>query len=187
MNIYQAKLLATDIHQTGLEYICDLLIAYAYAKIGIISKASYIYNDVHEISESSAIFNTTILANYFIALTKIECNEIDDALIIISDALDEIQRRDNQSKVFFAMFEKLYIDTMKNNNRPFNLTTEWQKLKNSAPGGELARIFNENDVEEDYTEPEPEEPEVEEEYDDLAEMVSDTESENDDFKTEMHD
>ena len=186
MNIYQAKLLATDIHQTGLEYICDLLIAYAYAKIGIISKASYIYNDVHEISKSSAIFNTTILANYFIALTKIDCNEIDDALIIISDALDELQRHDNQSKVFFAMFEKLYIDTMKNNNRPFNLKTEWQKLKNSAPGGELARIFKENDIEEGYTNPEAEEPDIKEEYYDLAEMVSDTEFENNEFKTEEH-
>ena len=188
MNIYQAKLLAADIHQTGLEYICDLLIAYAYAKIGIVSKAAYIYNDIREISESSAIFNTTVLANYFIALAKIDCDEIEDALIIISDILDELQRHDNQSKVFFAMFEKLYIDTMKNNSRRFNLTSEWQKLKNSAPGGELARIFKEKEIDEAYTESEiKEKPVTEEEYDDLADMASDTESENDDFRTDVHD
>ena len=38
-NIYQAKLLALDLHQKELELFCDLLIAYAYSKIGIEEKA----------------------------------------------------------------------------------------------------------------------------------------------------
>ncbi len=37
-NIYQAKLLALDLHQKELELFCDLLIAYAYSKIGIEEK-----------------------------------------------------------------------------------------------------------------------------------------------------
>ena len=185
MNIYQAKLLAADINQTRLEYICDLLIAYAYAKIGIISKASYIYNDVLEKSEKSAIFSTTILAEYLLAITKIDSGDVSDAQIIIGNMLDIIQKHDNQSKVFFAMFEKLYIDTIKNNDRSFNLTTEWQKLKNTAPNGELERIFKDSEgteslKEEFIMEENPEEP------DDLAELVPDQEDVSDDFSTEPH-
>lgn len=37
-NIYQAKLLAADLHQIQLEMFCDLLIAYSYANIGITKK-----------------------------------------------------------------------------------------------------------------------------------------------------
>lgn len=187
MNIYQAKLLAADIHQTELEYICDLLIAFAYAKIGIVSKASYIYNDVREISENSAIFNTTILANYLIALTKIDSNEINDALLIISDTLDILQKHKNKSKVFFAMFEKLYIDTMKNNDRPFNEVSEYQKLKNTAPNGELARIFKEKEIAEQISKEAADEKIQQEDYDELAEMVSNAEEKEDEFNTEAHD
>ena len=195
MNIYQAKLLAADISQTRLEYICDLLIAYAYAKVGIISKASYIFNDILNLSEKSAIFSITVLANYLIAVTQIDNNEINEALMTISNMLDTIQKHGNQSKVFFGMFEKLYIDTMSANDRPFNVTNEWQKLRNAAPKGELTRIFKESDVVEKYPEPDvqEEEPEeviqseaAEEECDELAEMVSDSDDGDDKFKTEAH-
>ena len=194
LNIYQAKLLAADIHQTRLEYACDLLIAYAYAKIGIISKAYYIYNDIIERSENSAIFSTTVLANYFMALTKIDSGEVDEALMLISEMLDLIQKHKNQSKLFFAMFEKLYIDTMRNNDRPFNISNECQKLKSVAENGELARIFKaeelvieqttEIEASENISEGILSEENAENEYDDLAGMVPD--SDDEDYKTEPH-
>ena len=40
-NIYQAKLLSADIHQSQLEYLCEILIAYAYAKVGINEKSDF--------------------------------------------------------------------------------------------------------------------------------------------------
>ncbi len=176
LNVYQAKLLAEDIHQTQLEYICDLLIALAYAKIGIISKAYHIYNDVQETSEQSAIFNTTVLANYFTAITKIDSNELSDALVIINNMLDEIQKHGNQSKVFFAMFEKLYIDTMKQCGQRFDEDVERQKLLITAPNGELSRIYG-NVVKKsaEFTQVEK---------DDLSGMAEG--SDEDSFSTEQH-
>ena len=184
INIYQAKLLAADIHQTRLEYICDLLIAYAYAKSGINSKASYIFNDILDKSEKSAIFSVMVIANYMMSLMQKDNNEINDALMTISNMLNTIQKHDNQSKVFFAMFEKLYIDTMSENNRQFNTASEWQKLINTAPNGELARIFNGNAAKE-FSLSETQGEFEEEEFDDLAKFVPDEES-DDEFKTETH-
>ena len=189
LNVYQAKLLSEDIHQTQLGYICDLLIAYAYSKIGIISKGLYICNDILEISEKSAIFNTTILANYLIAKTKIDCNENNEALTIINNVLDKIQIHNNQAKIFYAMFEKLYIETMQKCNQPFNIITETKKLKVITGDGELARIISPSDLEvPDTTVSEKEEKQEEIDKtdpneDDLAEFVPEQE---DSFSTEPH-
>ena len=141
-NVYQAKLLACDLHQTQLEYICDLLIAYAYGKLGITVKAIHIYNDVLEKSEMSAIYNTKVISNYMLAKIKLTSGEVDEALIIINNSLDEIQKRGNQAKIFYAMFEKLYIDTMKNNNiKPFDIITEQQRLLSVVSDGRLEYII----------------------------------------------
>lgn len=187
LNIYQAKLLAADIHQTQLEYICDLLIAYAYAKIGIISKAYYIFNDVLEISENSAIFNTMALSNYLISITKIDSGEIDDALFIISNTLDEIQKYNNQAKVFYAMFEKLYIDIMqKEKKQTANISSELQKLLSVAPNGELSRICKDLDQQSDSKDEKfIQEETPSDKQDDLAELASDFADDNS-YSTETH-
>ena len=187
LNIYQAKLLAEDLHQAQLEYICDMLIAYAYTKIGIVSKGMYIYNDILKLSEKSAIFNTTVLANYFIANAKIDCNENNDALTIINNTLDDIQKHGNQAKIFYAMFEKLYIETMQKCNQPFDIKTEIQKLNTIAEKGELARFLNTSDIKIPVavtTEEKTDETVLQEE-DDLAKFVSDSDN-DDDFNTEPH-
>jgi hypothetical protein len=186
LNIYQAKLLAADINQTQLEYICDMLIAYAYAKMGILAKAFYIYNDVLEISENSAIFNVSVLVNYLITLTRIENSENEDALIIINNILDMLQKRNNQAKVFYAMFEKLYIDTTKKTGGAFNESVELQKLESIAKQGELSRIFKHVEI----TEPGKDDfiteklDLTEENEDDLAALVPD--DDGDSYETETH-
>lgn len=147
-NIYQAKLLAADIHQTQLEYICDLLIAYAYAKTGIYKKSNVIFNDVLEKSESSAIFNIVFIARYLIAKIKAVAGESEDLIILINDSLSELQKHNNEAKVFYAMFEKLYIDTQKDTLSEEELIIEQQKLLALSPNGEMERIIRSTDFKE---------------------------------------
>ncbi len=118
-NIYQAKLLALDLHQKELELFCDLLIAYAYSKIGIEEKAKMIYSDVLNTAEKSAMFNITCAARYFKALVS-----KDEALLLVSDSLAAIQKYGNQAKILYALFEKLYIDIAE-----IDTDSELQKLE----------------------------------------------------------
>ena len=140
-NIYQAKLLASDLRQTQLELICDLLIAYAYSKIGINKKAEIIYNDVLEKSENSAIFNTMTFAKYFIALLKLSDAKVEEALLIINDTLALLQKYNNQYKIMYALFENLFVKIVKEHEiSAVNIDSEEQKLALLMEDGKLARI-----------------------------------------------
>ena len=141
-NIYQAKLLASEIHQTQIEMFCDLLIAYSYANIGIKQKAEIIYNDVLEKSENSAIFNILTLAKYFLALLYISENRENEAMLIINDALALLQRYNNQAKIMYVIFEKLFIKTAQALElNSIDLDLEEQKLALAAKDGELSRLL----------------------------------------------
>ena len=142
-NIYQAKLLTADIHQLQLELFCDLLIANSYANIGIAKKAESIYNDVLERAESSAIFNIIMLAKYFIARLLLKNSKEEEALLIINDTLALLQNRNNQAKIFYVLFEKLFIDTVREYNiSSINLDSEEQKLALATSDGKLSRLVN---------------------------------------------
>ena len=115
-NIYQAKLLALEIHQTEIEKFCDLLIAFAYSKIGLNEKAESIYTDVLQDAEQTAKFNILVLVNYLIAKIKIKDKLPEEAMLIVNDMLALIQKNDNQAKMMYALFEKMYIDLVKEFN-----------------------------------------------------------------------
>ena len=152
-NCYQAKLLASDLHQSQIERFCDILIAYAYANIGIKQKAEAIYKDVIEKAEKSAIFNSLILSKYFMAKLKISNHEYEEATLLINDALSLIQKDDNQAKIFYALLEKLFIEVAENNSSlKIDISSEKQKLLQIAPNGELKRIIDIEDEEENYVE-----------------------------------
>lgn len=141
-NIYQAKLLASDIHQTQIEMFCDLLIAYSYANIGIKQKADIIYNDVLEKANNSAIFNIATLAKYFIARLYISDNRLDEALLIINDTLALIQKYNNQAKIIYVLFEKLFIEIIKTMELDtIDISSEEQKLSLAVENGELSRLL----------------------------------------------
>ena len=142
-NIYQAKLLTADIHQLQLELFCDLLIANSYANIGIAKKAESIYNDILKRAETSAIFNIIMLAKYFIARLLLKNSREEDALLIINDTLALLQNRNNQAKIFYVLFEKLFIDTVREYNiSSINLDSEEQKLALATSDGKLSRLVN---------------------------------------------
>ena len=141
-NIYQAKLLTADIHQLQLELFCDLLIANSYANIGIAKKAEIIYNDVLKRAETSAMFNIIMLAKYFIARLLLK-NSREEALLIINDTLALLQKSNNQAKIFYVLFEKLFIDTVKEYDiSSINLDSEEQKLALATSDGKLSRLVN---------------------------------------------
>lgn len=141
-NIYQAKLLASDLRQRQLELFCDLLIAYAYSKIGVNKKAEIIYNDVLEKSENSAIFNTMTFAKYFIALLKLSESKVEEALLIINDTLALLQKYNNQAKIVYALFENLFVSIVKANGiSSVNIDSEEQKLALISAEGKLSRII----------------------------------------------
>lgn len=142
-NIYQAKLLASDIRQYHLELFCDLLIAYSYANMGIAKKAETIYQDVLHKAETSAIFNIMTLARYFIALLKMSRSETEEALLLINDTLALLQNSNNQSKITFVLFEKLFIDIVQEYEiTSVNIESEEQKLALAIADGKLSRIVN---------------------------------------------
>ena len=142
-NIYQAKLLTADIHQLQLELFCDLLIANSYANIGITKKAESIYNDILKHAETSAIFNIIMLAKYFIAQLLLKNSREEEALLIINDTLALLQKSNNQAKIFYVLFEKLFIDTVREYNiSSINLDSEEQKLALATSDGKLSRLVN---------------------------------------------
>lgn len=139
-NIYKAKLLASDLKETQLELFCDLLIGYAYAKMGVSKKANAIYNDVLEKSVFSAIFNIQATAKYFMAKLYISQNDTEAALLSINDALALLQKHEN--KIFFVLFEKLLIELLKSEEiKVIDLTSEEQKLEMATANGDLNRLL----------------------------------------------
>ena len=129
-NIYQAKLLASDIHQREIELFCDLMIAYAYLKIGIRQKAEAIYKDVLKTAEKDAIFNILAIAKYLIALLRFEEKDYKRSLKSVNDALSLIRKYDNQSQILYALCEKLYINLgREKSDNSENLETEERKLE----------------------------------------------------------
>ena len=91
-NIYQAKLLSIDINQKELELICDLLIGYAYMKVGVAQKAEIIFNDVLNTAERLLLFNVICIARYLKVKLLINNSEKEKALLIINDSLADIRK-----------------------------------------------------------------------------------------------
>ena len=138
-NIYQAKLLAVDIHQKELELFCDLLIAYAYAKAGATEKSEYICEDVLEKAEHSAMFNMIIITIYLLAKIMLASAKSEEGLLLINDSLALIRKGDNQSKILYALLEKLYINAVQELEiNSVDLESEEQKL---APLKESLKVL----------------------------------------------
>lgn len=129
-NIYQAKLLAIDVHQKELELLCDLLIGYAYSRAGVNKKALYIYDDVLNLSEKFAMFNLIMFSKYLKACLLINESKREDAMLLINDSLAYIKKYNNQASILFVLFENLYINIVKDGNLvPCDIEIEIMKLE----------------------------------------------------------
>ncbi len=175
-NIYQAKLLATDLHQTQLEYICEALIGYSYAKVGVKQKAEKILSDIVTKAESSAIFNVIAISKFLMAKVKIDNKEIDEAMLLINDTLADIQKHANCAKVYYAMFERLFIEAaQRDKNLPVDIQNEINKLTALSNDGGLQRIVGDSLKQKIYNE---------RVNDDLANMADNSSYSN--HETESH-
>ena len=121
---------------------CDLLIAHSYANMGIFKKAEIIYNDILTQSEEAAIAAIATITKYFIAKLYLTENKNSEALILINDTLALLQKYNNQFKVMYVLFEKLFIETaqtMELDN--IDVETEEQKLSLENSNGKFARLL----------------------------------------------
>ena len=141
-NIYQAKLLALDIHQREIELFCDLLIAYAYSKISATEKAKAIYEDVQSYANVSALFNVLAMSKYYIALLALEQQDYEKATLIVNDVLAIIRKNDNQAQIMYAIFEKLYIAIVEAQGLT-SVDVEAEELKLKNLNDSLKRLLGE--------------------------------------------
>lgn len=140
-NIYQAKLLSLDIHQKEIELYCDLLIAWAYSKIGIIKKSLAIYMDVKNTAKNSAMFSISCLVNYFMAELAISQNKTIEAQELINECLDCVNNFNNQAKIFYALAKIFHIKILKlDKNSSTDIESEELKIANIKEN--LIRILN---------------------------------------------
>lgn len=143
-NIYQAKLLADEIHQRDLKLFCELLIGYAYFKAGVQEKARAIFNDIINIGSSSSIFHIHVLGQYFLAIMEYENSNMEEALYIVNDVLFFIRKMENQAQFFFVIFEKLYMQIAKNQSIPsYDERHEFQKISHHK---ESMKIFIDEEI-----------------------------------------
>jgi hypothetical protein len=133
-NIYQAKLLALELHQKEIELFCDLMIAYSYERLDNREKAVLIYNDVMETSQKISMFNINLLAKYLLSLHSDNENQ----LIIVNNALEALQKSNNENKILYALFEQLYIKIAEENSLSINIKSEKEKL---TPFKDSLKIF----------------------------------------------
>lgn len=141
-NIYQAKLLSSDIHQTQLELLCDLLIAHSYAKMNIPKKAEAIYNEILARAKKSDIFNISVITNYLIAKAHFNREEYDEALLIVNNSLAKIQDEDNQAVLFYVILEKLLIDIVKASDiSSIDIEAETKNLESYTKNGLFERLL----------------------------------------------
>ena len=141
-NIYQAKLLASDINQSTIEIFCEILISFAYSKAGIFKKSEAIYKDIIDKTEKSANINIMLFAKYFYAKLKVLKGEIEGSLLIINDAISYIRENAESETLLLALFKYLLINIAEQNHLSFiNIDEEYSKLQNIIPNGELKRII----------------------------------------------
>ena len=140
-NIYQAKLLSNDLHQREIEMLCDLLIAYAYSKMGINKKAEFIYQDIAFVAEKSAMFNILIITKFLYAKLKQANNDISEALVLINDSLALIKKYNNQSKILYGLLQKLYVEIVSENDIS-GVDIESENLKLNDLNTKLVKILN---------------------------------------------
>ena len=77
------------------------------------------------------------------ARLRISESKIEEALLIINDTLALLQKYNNQAKILYVLFEKLFIDTVKSQDiSAVNIESEEQKLVMLTADGKFSRLMN---------------------------------------------
>ncbi len=110
--IYQAKLVAASVHLYQVEYFADLMIGYAYQRMGNAKKSKQIYYNVLDLASSKGIKNITYLSWYLIALIENEEGSLDMSLGLLNNAAMNIEKDENSSELFTVLFKSLSADIL---------------------------------------------------------------------------
>ena len=77
------------------------------------------------------MFNLITIAKYFKALLCRDMNRAEEAMQLVNDSLAIIQRYNNQAKILYVLFEKLYIQLAEEQNLTFvDIESEEYKIAN---------------------------------------------------------
>lgn len=106
-DIYEAKICSNINNFTQLEILCDLLIGYAYFKLGGIEKAKSIYYSVLEMSQINGYRLVGYLACYLLSMYYYETENSDMALSLANNTVSQIEQDNNVGDYLFYLFRVL--------------------------------------------------------------------------------
>lgn len=112
--IYQTKLVSSSVNLYQIEYFCDLMIGYAYQKMGNPKKSKQIYYNVLDLASSKGIKNITYLSWYLIAYVEREEGNFDMSLGILNNAVLNMEKDENISELFIMLFKALSAEILLN-------------------------------------------------------------------------
>ena len=139
--------MAADIGEKQLEYFCEPLIAYAYHEAGADLKSNTIISDIINQSEHSNIFGINVISKYFKLQNLFDNTNVEEALKIINDVLSSLQKNQNEAQVFYAMYQRAFVDILKQqNNTSINIEAELHKLIQISETGKLNKIIRNEEV-----------------------------------------
>lgn len=105
--IYQTKLVSASVNFYQIENFCDLIIGFAYQRMGNPKKSKQIYYNVLDLASSKGIKNITYLSWYLIAKVEKEEGNFDMALGILNNAILNMEKDENITDLFIMLFKEL--------------------------------------------------------------------------------
>ncbi len=110
--IYQTKLVASSVNLYQIEYFCDMMIGFAYQKMGNPKKSKQIYFNVLDLASSKGIKNITYLSWYLIACVEKDEANFDMALGVLNNAILNMEKDENISELFTMLFKELSAEIL---------------------------------------------------------------------------
>lgn len=102
-NIYRAKLNAKNCMLHKIEYICDLLIANTYIRIGSLEKASHILYDVINTAQAKGMAGVELLAWYFMSNIHLQEKQYDTAYGVINNSIIQLEKNRLHSELLIML------------------------------------------------------------------------------------
>lgn len=110
--IYNAKSLAAELRLYQIKYLCELLIGFAYKKLGNNKKAKQIYYNILDLASESGIKNIVYLSWYFITIVESEDSPNEMVLNILNNSVLSMENDDNTATIFLVLFKTLSAEIL---------------------------------------------------------------------------
>ncbi len=101
--IYRAKVNAKNCMLHKIEYICDLIIANAYTRVGLLPKASHILYDVINTAQIKGMAGVELLAWYFMSNIHLTEAQYDTAYGVINNSIIQLEKNRLHSELLIML------------------------------------------------------------------------------------